>query len=171
MQTESIFLLVAYSTFGLLIVHILAMRFFAFLRRPVSRQLVTLGCVLAGNLPLLGISLVSSRAEVWLDSKPLARAFYFLIVYNALGYSYFHLFNMSETARRVRILCEIDESGGLNSTELAGRYGAGDMIAVRLERLVAIGQLLRQGDRYVSKNSWLYYSALVVAEWRRWLKL
>jgi hypothetical protein len=171
MHTESIFILVAYSTFGLLVVHIFAVRFFSFLKKPVSRQLVAIGCVLAGNVPVVGIFLLSPPAEGWLDSRTLANLFYFLIVYNALGYSYFHLFNMSETARRIRILCEIDEFGTLDSTELAGRYGGREMIAARLERLVALGQLVRQGDRYLSKNSWLYYSALVVVEWKRLLKL
>ena len=171
MQTKSIFLLLAYSTFGLLVVHIFAVRFFSFLKKPVSRQLVAIGCVLTGNLPLLGILLLSPRAESWLDSRALTKVFYFLIVYNALGYSYFHLFNMSETARRIRILCEIDEFGALDFTELAGRYGGREMIAVRLERLVAMGQLVRQGDKYLSKNSWLYYSALVVVEWKRLLRL
>ena len=95
---------------------------------------------------------------------------YCLIVYNALAYVYFHLFNMSETARRIRILCEIDSVGSLTGEEIAAKYSTYDMLSVRIERLIAMRQLTRRGNRYLLKNPLFYYAALLITTWRHLLQ-
>ncbi|MCP4369915.1 MAG: hypothetical protein GY797_17640 [Deltaproteobacteria bacterium] len=71
------------------------------------------------------------------------------IIYLPLGYGYFHFVNLGETARRIRILREIYDSGrGLSMDEILERYNADMVVKVRLERLLNNGQILDKNDRY-----------------------
>ncbi len=92
--------------------------------------------------------------------------FYAFIIYNALAYTYFHLFNMSETARRIRILYEIDKKGALSQGEIAAIYGTSDILDIRLERLLAARQLEYVDGRYRPHGRLLYFASLAVAVWR-----
>jgi len=60
-------------------------------------------------------------------------AFAFL-VFNGVAYAYFHFFNMSETARRIRMLLQIRHAGaaGLRVQDLERAYSPRDMIEARL---------------------------------------
>jgi hypothetical protein len=91
---------------------------------------------------------------------------YAAVTYFAIAYSYFHLFNMSETARRIRILQELRRTGGMREEELRELYTEGDVVGVRLERMVAMGQLVRRGERFVLGGRALYFAARVVLFWR-----
>lgn len=76
-----------------------------------------------------------------------------LLIYALLGYCYFHFVNMSETARRIRILTELTEvRGGLSLRDILGRYNAGDIIDRRLARLVNNGQVKCENGRYYIGN-------------------
>ena len=90
---------------------------------------------------------------------------YAMIVYGGIAYSYFHLFNMSETARRIRIFYEIHKAGSLTAKEIISLYGTNDIISVRLERLVVVKQLGRRKGVYIVKGRTLYYVALWVRAW------
>jgi hypothetical protein len=71
------------------------------------------------------------------------------LTYLALSYGYFHFVNLGETARRIRLLGELrDAPGGLTYEELQVRYGARAMTRVRIERLLASGQIVERGGRY-----------------------
>ncbi len=78
-----------------------------------------------------------------------------LISYAALGYGYFHFFNLGETGRRVRLMREIDNAGekGLSMEELLENYSAESIISVRLNRLLNNGQLYLKDGRYFAKES------------------
>jgi hypothetical protein len=88
-----------------------------------------------------------------------------LLTYSSLGYCYFHFINLGETARRIRILRELyDSPGGLTMEELLKRYNAGDIFAVRIERLIANHQLIYKGGRYyIGSRVMLLISKIVVA--------
>lgn len=76
-----------------------------------------------------------------------------LLIYALLGYCYFHFVNMSETARRIRILTELMEvRGGLSLREILERYNARDIIERRLTRLVNNGQVKCEKERYYIGN-------------------
>lgn len=92
--------------------------------------------------------------------------FYAFIIYNLLAYTYFHLFNMSETARRIRILYEIDKKGALSQAEIAAIYGTSDILDIRLERLLAARQLEYADGRYRLHGRLLYFASVAVAVWR-----
>jgi hypothetical protein len=123
-------------------------------------------CVLFGNIPmglLLGYFVLGGAAAQNVGVLP--AVLYALVAYNALGYCYFHTYNMSETGRRVRILYELYRSGGLGAPEIASLYDVEDMLAVRIERLLSMGQVKVQNGRYVLDGLMLYYAARIMAFW------
>lgn len=145
----------------------------------LSNQLVVILCAAAGAVPM--------GAALWgayiggpglAFSEAAVASLYSLVVYALLAYTYFHLFNMSETARRIRILREIHAAGSLSAEEIAGRYSAEAIFANRIERLLAAGQIREVGGgrgeggghddrRYVLSGRLLYTAALVLAFWGR----
>lgn len=76
-----------------------------------------------------------------------------LIIYILLGYCYFHFVNMSETARRIRILLELKAAPeGLSLREILERYNSRDIIESRLARLVSNGQVVCRNGKYYIGN-------------------
>jgi len=77
-----------------------------------------------------------------------------LLVYMNFGYCYFHFANLGETARRIRILREIDRSTtGLTKEEILARYNAARILDKRFSRLLGKGQILERDGRYFAKPS------------------
>lgn len=87
-----------------------------------------------------------------------------LITYSALGYCYFHFINLGETARRIRILREIYDSGyGLTEREILARYNAKQIIDIRLSRLLNNAQVLyKNGRYYIGNPTMLFISKIIV---------
>ncbi len=76
-----------------------------------------------------------------------------LLIFAALGYCYFHFVNLGETARRIRIVRELEESpDGLTLPQLLERYNARMILRVRVRRLVDNGQLILREGRYFIGN-------------------
>ena len=96
---------------------------------------------------------------------------YGALVYALLAYSYFHLFNMGETARRVRVLVELRERSAMSVEALISLYNAGAMLDKRLERLIALGQVRVEGGRIVLSSRRLYWAAVLMNFWCRFLGL
>jgi len=72
-----------------------------------------------------------------------------LIIYGVLGYCYFHFINLGETARRIRILRELyDANGGLTLEEILQRYNAGNIVEMRINRLLKNDQIKYNNGRY-----------------------
>lgn len=114
--------------------------------------------IITGNTILLTGLLSTAVAEGFLHGCALI--VYCLIVYNAVMYSYFHLFNMSETARRIHILLNVLEHGVLRQEEIRAIYSPRDMVMIRLERLVLMGWLQRNSaGRYIIGSEWALHLA------------
>lgn len=159
-------ILLAISPFLILILHALVSRYFSRYKPLVSRQVVCALCILAGNMPMVLLFwyfVISSMTNIWTETAP--TIFYVIIVYNALGYSYFHMFNMSETARRIRILYELYKTGGLNTSALVKLYGVDNVLSVRVDRLISTGQIKKVDGRYILDGRLLYYSAKLLEFW------
>lgn len=91
-----------------------------------------------------------------------------LLIYALLSYCYFHVVNMSETARRIRILTELSEvSGGLSLREILERYNAREIIDRRLARLVNSGQVKCENGRYYIMNPTVLTMAIFMAAAKR----
>ena len=63
-----------------------------------------------------------------------------------ISYFVFHIFNLSQTGRRIKILLEILESGRLPKTQ---KYGPHEIVNNRLKRLIEMNQIKAKGDNFV----------------------
>jgi hypothetical protein len=135
--------------------------------KKVKFSFISVGvkCALLGNIPVLLATYLLLRGNEVMGHEMGSAMIYVLITYNALAYSYYHLLNMSETGRRIRILHELNLTGRLRYDELARRYGAEDMLDVRLERLVNMNQVTKHNGRYLLKSSVLYQIGILVLSW------
>jgi hypothetical protein len=129
-------------------------------------QFVAMAAGLAGAGPtaILACALASLCPRSGLD-RPV-EGLYGAIVYGCVAYSYFHLFNMSETARRIRILLELYSAGSLSAGQLSSLYDGTAVLEMRLDRLLATRQLTRRADRFVTVGRGLYAAARLTRAWR-----
>ncbi len=131
-----------------------------------SPQIVAVAAGLVGLIPtFLLAGAVAAPGFSSMVRMPVEVA-YTLIVYACIAYSYFHLFNLSETARRIRILRELHAAGSLTAAEISRLYSPTLVLEVRLDRLVAAGQLKLRGGRYVNAGRLLRVAARAVRAWR-----
>jgi hypothetical protein len=72
------------------------------------------------------------------------------LTYAFLGFVFFNTLNANLSSLRVRLLKELlaREPNGMPAAELFERYGAGEILNTRIERLAAGGQIVQRGDRY-----------------------
>jgi hypothetical protein len=132
----------------------------------LAPQVVAIGAGLLGVLPTgLLVASLASLSPAALLRMPVAVT-YVGVVYACLAYAYFHLFNMSETARRIRILRELHAAGSLSAADIARVYSGAAVLEARFDRLVATGQLEVRGGRFVRAGRTLYLAACVVRGWR-----
>lgn len=151
------------SLVSVLLIHALLARVW----RCRSGQVVALVSVAAGYLPML---LVTSLCMLRADGEAVAWIYLFL-AYSSLGYTYFHFYNTSETARRIRLLHEIDRGDGLTAEEIFRLYRTEDIVGLRLRRLVHLGQLDCVNGVYKIKSNILYAAACIMEKWQALLGL
>jgi hypothetical protein len=104
-------------------------------------------------------------AQPTLTKENIAMLTVHLLTYVSLGYCYFHFINLGETARRVRILRELSVApGGLSLEGILSHYNAKEIIELRLQRLLANGQIIAKEDKYyIGKPLMLWMAKIVVA--------
>jgi hypothetical protein len=138
-----------------LILHVLAYRLIPQLK-SVPRQKLTALIILTATL--INISTVAILACDALESLHVA------VVSLLFGYTYFHWFNMSETARRIRILVRYVALGiGPDGGE---EYSSEVIFQNRLRRLTETGTIQKVGDRYSVNRGPLLYATRVILFWR-----
>jgi hypothetical protein len=91
---------------------------------------------------------------------------YVAIGYPCIAYSYFHVFNLSETARRIRLIRQIDLADGMKEAELRSAYSEDEVVDTRLERMAGMGHLVAQGGRYFVGSPTLLFAARVLDAWQ-----
>lgn len=99
------------------------------------------------------IAMIISAILIWrlphTETLPLpevaAATAYALLTFATFAYAYFHVFNLSETGRRIRILMELKygtpKAGNSQSPSTAADYTPRDMVISRLARLRQMGQI------------------------------
>ncbi len=135
-----------------------------------SPLLIAVKCALFVNIPLLLASwvvVVSDQLDPYDAAWTIA---YILLTYNGLAYTYCHIFNMSETSRRIRILYELSLAGRLRYEELADTYSDKNIFDARIERLVTMRQIEESTGRFVLKSRFLYVVGVIVLGWGSLLK-
>lgn len=103
--------------------------------------------------------------DVAVEYQTLPGIVYAFITFPLIGYCYFHLFNMSETARRIRILSELYAHQNLTKEEISSRYTFHEMFEIRLGRLVSLKQIKLRNGRYFLDNRGLFFAAKILAFW------
>lgn len=163
-MTFKILLILATTPLQIFIIHLIASRCL----RQFQPQIMAVGCAIFGQLPMGSILWFFVFLHYPMSlMEVIVVGLYAFVVYYALAYTYLHLFNMSETARRIKILYEIDRAGSLSKEGISLNYGASEMLSVRLKRLVGMKQLGCKGDKYVLTGKLLYLAAWLVMTWGR----
>ena len=93
---------------------------------------------------------------------------YLFLVYGLAAYIYFHIYNMSQTARRIQILGKIGRQG-IEKRELIKSLDPEDMFLNRISRLMVLNQLEERQGRYVLKGKMLLLPAKAAFVLRRLL--
>lgn len=163
---DAFIILLALTPLGMLALHAAAGRVLRLIAPDIQPQLTVIICAAIGLFPMaagLWHFYLGGLAGMTVDL--LFGAVFATIVYGALAYVYFHLFNMSETARRIKILSLLYRDGALDKGGLGSGYGAKEMLEARLERLISTGQIREFGGRYIQDGKVLYLAARVVSIW------
>jgi len=154
-------IILAISPLMLMIFHILFIRIIHLYKLDISNQLSLVLSMLFLNIPLL--------LGVYLLNKDLSSLIYAFIIYNSLAYSYFHFFNLSETARRIKILLEIKHKKHIVIEELTKHYKPDFMVKTRLKRLIDLKQIKKQDNKYILIGKSMLVAAILVHMWRKLL--
>jgi len=118
------------------------------LKKGSSPQLLTMVSIVVGY-PLFFLIIFILPFQY---PKNLDFILYMFLLYSFSAYSYFHIFNMSETSRRVRMLTAISLRNLHGIQELENIYDENQMIQTRLDRLVALGQIKEIQKRYYPRG-------------------
>ena len=103
----------------------------------------------AGLVSLMSIHIVAGLSDAEGCWQWIGYLLTNLIIYSSLGYCYFHFVNLGETARRIRLVRELQSSpGGLTYDQLLQRYNSDEITQVRLQRLLGAGQVVIKNGHY-----------------------
>ena len=128
------------------VLHILSYRLIWRERGPRSPQGFLARLILGMNLFLPPAVLKIARSEVRSAQETILMLVFVFLVVNSFLYAYFHFFNMSETARRIRMLLQLQLKGALQAEEIKEEYSPVSMVRARLNRLVETGQIIKKSD-------------------------
>ena len=94
-----------------------------------------------------------------------------LLEYLAFSFGYFNFINLNIASLRIRMLQELAERGGaMPAAELAACYNTGEVVALRIDRLVRGGHLVvKQGRFYSGKKKFLLVGRIF--DFLRWFIL
>lgn len=154
----------------LILAHVLLSRYKGRYLQLFSPQLLLVRLIIFFNLVAFVGAWLIARHEARGAAETIYMLVFAFLVFNGSAYAYFHFFNMSETARRIRMLLQIRCAGraGLHVKDLEREYSQKDMIAARLDRLVKMRQLTLGADgRFRVAGHTLLRAGQVMALWRR----
>ncbi len=151
------------SPIMLLLFHILAQRLVLFFKINIQNQKLIIYCIFLFNLIMFFLSLIILRNDIrnWLDH------FYILLTYNCFAYFYFHFFNMSETARRIKLLIGIKTLKIHTVKDIGKYYNYKKSLNIRMIRLEQLGQIQKiDNNRYILKSRLFYGIAYLIIIFR-----
>lgn len=137
--------------------------------RPLTAHASAVLAIAAGQLPIAGV--VWRTGSAW-AGEPVGWCWallYELVVYAALAILYLDVVNIAETSLHVHIVLEVAWADRLPVDVLAARYGGTHMVDARLDRLVGLGQVRVDRDRYYLRNRKMLFVARALDVWRRLL--
>ena len=129
----------------------------------ISRQKLVFYCVLLMNIPMLFLTGLAMKFIT-----DISVYIYVAIVFNCIGYCYFHFFNMSETARRINILIGIQTGRITREDDIMSYYSYDVSIRNRLDRLVDLGEVAEMEESvYILHRQTLYLVSMLIITFRR----
>lgn len=155
----------------LFISHIILIRTLNFFGIKFNLQLTLFLVMLFWNIPLLSVTFYFTKGynlEIIISS-----GLYVIVVYNCFAYFYFHIFNMSDTARRIKLLISIVYHNGMKTEKDIGQdYSTNKMISNRIERLIGMKQIREiEEGKFIIGNNFLLFAANIVDLWKKILRL
>lgn len=160
-------LFIAVTIVMVIFFHIAAFRLFTRLKKVKSPQKFTVKYLIAANIPVL----LFFRFFFTREGFGFFDFLYIFLIFNCVSYVYFHFFNMSETARRIRILAYLFLKGGrVGERDLYSLYSLDELIAVRMKRLKEMSQIEEAGEsEYILKKKLLFRVSELILFFRRML--
>jgi hypothetical protein len=160
-KTLLIIALVIVAPIFLLVFHALLARLLPFTNIQPSNQKLAFYAAVVLNLPVL-------VAAKFIPGIDWSAYIYIFITVNSLSFFYFQIFNMSETARRIKVLIGI-RSGKVGSLgDLDRYYDTSSALEIRLERLEELSQVIKLPDgKYVIKGHFLYLGSYIIPVFRK----
>jgi hypothetical protein len=158
------------SAMGLIAAHIVTTRVLLHLKEKISLQLTLFYLILFWNFVAINVGIISLQNES--HDTLLIVLFYFLITFNAFAYCYFHVFNLSDTARRIRILIMI-KTGEITTIEHARyEYSPKIMVENRLNRLIDMKQItVDDAGNYRLSGKFLLTAFCIINLWKNFINL
>ncbi len=161
-------LLLVLSPAGIFVGHVLAYRTLrAADRHPTAHTSAIAGIALC-FVALLVVAGLSVASLVGRSITTAAFALvYVAVTYAALSILYLDVVNIAETSLHMHLLLEIAWDDRLQLDALVDKYNPAHMVGERLERLTALGQVRRDGDRSVLGDRSALRLAKTMDVWRR----
>ena len=133
-----------------------------------QRSLIVL--ILIANAAGVGVILAIGIWSAFPWARIWATLIYFILGFNSVAYSYFHMFNMSETARRIRILFCLEENREVEEDLVVSNYSPASMLRNRLDRLIQFGEISRTHDGTVELRRRRFLNVAYLFRFlRRWV--
>lgn len=171
-SVTALLLLLLASPLVISIVHAAMTRLLRLLGVSIAPQLVVLRTVALGNVLMVWLAWELVFGKLGAGFSAIASGFTLVVLtYNALGFCYFCLLNLSETSLHVHILMDLLLSGPIPAEQLSIRYGVSEMINTRVERMIALGQLQRQNGFFVVNSPGLLTVGRIIHGCRKILRL
>ena len=155
--SKNIVLTVIVFQIFVMLAHILIFRFLNYFNNEGSRQLQFI------KICFWGVAFVLF-GQTWLSHNDPATIIASLVLCSMSAYFTFHIFNLSQTGRRLRLILHIFEFGTLPKE---AAYGASHLVEARLLRLLQMRQIKQIGSGYHLRSRTFYTIGIILVTFKR----
>ncbi len=140
--------------------------------RAAGRQPTAHTSAIAGIAVGFVLVIAVVAAWTWTDltasaMNAAATVLYVIGAYGALSVLYLDIVNIAETSLHMHLLLEVAWNDRLSLERLIDKYSPSHMVGERLDRLTALGQVRREGERFhLGANRSALTIARAVDAWR-----
>lgn len=157
-----IIILLMFSPILLFVIHLLVNRLILFFKMNISGQRLLIYCIILFQPFLFFILLIQFPI-----SKNIITYLYGFLVFNSFAYFYFHFFNMSETARRIKLLIGIHSDKIHSQKDINKYYKYEQTLDIRFLRLIQLKQIKEVNkNEYRLQSKILYWAAFLIIIFR-----
>ncbi len=160
------------SPAGIFVSHMLLFRLMRAAGKPATAHTSAIVAIAAWLVALLAIvPVLAWRGGVNQPLMLVCVLAYVVAVYGALAILYLDVVNIAETSLHMHLLLEVAWSDRPSLEALVARYSPDRMVAERLDRLTALGQIRVADGRYYLGSQSALRLARCIDAWRRVLGL